>query len=176
MNVYAEDWEKALQRQPGVRDCVVIGLERGGNAEPYAVLVMTGPGATAASAVERANQTLAEYQKIRRWSVWPEPDFPRTPTQKPILPAIREVVQKTAALGKTPDGDPLPGLIAQITGRPVQANSKRSEEHTSELQSRLHLVCRLLLEKKNPPRRPPAWLPILRTPRLPPGPTPPRSR
>src|SRR5687768_17786007 len=32
----------------------------------------------------------------------------------------------------------------------------RSEEHTSELQSRLHLVCRLLLEKKNkicaPPR------------------------
>src|SRR2546429_6591917 len=26
--------------------------------------------------------------------------------------------------------------------------SKRSEEHTSELQSRLHLVCRLLLEKK----------------------------
>src|SRR5687768_18077271 len=27
--------------------------------------------------------------------------------------------------------------------------SGRSEEHTSELQSRLHLVCRLLLEKKN---------------------------
>src|SRR2546429_4118458 len=27
--------------------------------------------------------------------------------------------------------------------------SVRSEEHTSELQSRLHLVCRLLLEKKN---------------------------
>src|SRR2546429_1594103 len=26
---------------------------------------------------------------------------------------------------------------------------ERSEEHTSELQSRLHLVCRLLLEKKN---------------------------
>src|SRR2546429_3350544 len=28
---------------------------------------------------------------------------------------------------------------------------KRSEEHTSELQSRLHLVCRLLLEKKKLP-------------------------
>src|SRR5687768_18366745 len=27
-------------------------------------------------------------------------------------------------------------------------DSQRSEEHTSELQSRLHLVCRLLLEKK----------------------------
>src|SRR2546429_2413604 len=30
-----------------------------------------------------------------------------------------------------------------------QATLFRSEEHTSELQSRLHLVCRLLLEKKN---------------------------
>src|SRR2546429_2536835 len=30
----------------------------------------------------------------------------------------------------------------------------RSEEHTSELQSRLHLVCRLLLEKKKKPVRP----------------------
>src|SRR2546422_4584355 len=28
------------------------------------------------------------------------------------------------------------------------AEGRRSEEHTSELQSRLHLVCRLLLEKK----------------------------
>src|SRR2546422_7873705 len=33
-------------------------------------------------------------------------------------------------------------------GRDVAARGPRSEEHTSELQSRLHLVCRLLLEKK----------------------------
>src|SRR5690554_7531912 len=32
--------------------------------------------------------------------------------------------------------------------RDLNANLKRSEEHTSELQSRPHLVCRLLLEKK----------------------------
>src|SRR5205809_3768721 len=31
----------------------------------------------------------------------------------------------------------------------MRPEAKRSEEHTSELQSRLHLVCRLLLEKKN---------------------------
>src|SRR2546429_7266925 len=40
-----------------------------------------------------------------------------------------------------------------ISGSPtlfyrVMYNAERSEEHTSELQSRLHLVCRLLLEKK----------------------------
>src|SRR5687768_17873845 len=32
--------------------------------------------------------------------------------------------------------------------RPPRGRHPRSEEHTSELQSRLHLVCRLLLEKK----------------------------
>src|SRR2546429_2522033 len=32
--------------------------------------------------------------------------------------------------------------------RYIQRGARRSEEHTSELQSRLHLVCRLLLEKK----------------------------
>src|SRR5438309_7705439 len=32
--------------------------------------------------------------------------------------------------------------------RPPPANMRRSEEHTSELQSQFHLVCRLLLEKK----------------------------
>src|SRR2546422_8404544 len=33
-------------------------------------------------------------------------------------------------------------------GEPCPTSRMRSEEHTSELQSRLHLVCRLLLEKK----------------------------
>src|SRR5690554_7166769 len=33
--------------------------------------------------------------------------------------------------------------------RPMSSSRFRSEEHTSELQSRPHLVCRLLLEKKN---------------------------
>src|SRR2546422_7590579 len=32
--------------------------------------------------------------------------------------------------------------------RPAPGRCRRSEEHTSEIQSRLHLVCRLLLEKK----------------------------
>src|SRR2546429_6961006 len=38
------------------------------------------------------------------------------------------------------------------TYRCVEQSYDRSEEHTSELQSRLHLVCRLLLEKKNTTR------------------------
>src|SRR6267143_1992111 len=37
---------------------------------------------------------------------------------------------------------------AAVVGHPVTQHGDRSEEHTSELQSQFHLVCRLLLEKK----------------------------
>src|SRR3989449_5481917 len=37
---------------------------------------------------------------------------------------------------------------ARVIDTPISEAAIRSEEHTSELQSRLHLVCRLLLEKK----------------------------
>src|SRR2546422_2727679 len=39
-----------------------------------------------------------------------------------------------------------------VTSGPLTQARVRSEEHTSELQSRLHLVCRLLLEKKKKKR------------------------
>src|SRR5687768_17815946 len=42
----------------------------------------------------------------------------------------------------------LDNALATIAGASVSVGLSRSEEHTSELQSRLHLVCRLLLEKK----------------------------
>src|SRR5256884_6045456 len=38
--------------------------------------------------------------------------------------------------------------LGKVPTGPLGRTSLRSEEHTSELQSRLHLVCRLLLEKK----------------------------
>src|SRR2546422_6444968 len=46
-----------------------------------------------------------------------------------------------------------PGKLARSSGKSAltefaTSTAFRSEEHTSELQSRLHLVCRLLLEKK----------------------------
>src|SRR3712207_8763804 len=40
----------------------------------------------------------------------------------------------------------------------------RSEEHTSELQSRQYLVCRLLLEKQTSPHIPPLPIPLLHSP------------
>src|SRR3712207_7614096 len=46
------------------------------------------------------------------------------------------------------------GLFAQLVGQRLHAlGQPRSEEHTSELQSRQYLVCRLLLEKKKTSNR-----------------------
>src|SRR5258708_26534171 len=53
-------------------------------------------------------------------------------------------------------GNPLNALAwlaDKLSGLPI--TSARSEEHTSELQSPDHLVCRLLLEKKKPRHDPP---------------------
>ena len=48
--------------------------------------------------------------------------------------------------------DKLADAVVSTLG-PNGRNVIRSEEHTSELQSRLHLVCRLLLEKKKPQKK-----------------------
>src|SRR3712207_8570448 len=41
-----------------------------------------------------------------------------------------------------------PDIGSQVEGASLERQGRRSEEHTSELQSRQYLVCRLLLEKK----------------------------
>src|SRR3712207_8745693 len=48
------------------------------------------------------------------------------------------------------------GMALAGVGRVGGDHHARSEEHTSELQSRQYLVCRLLLEKKNP-KSAPTW-------------------
>src|SRR5579859_6775581 len=87
LNIYPEDVEAELRKQEGVRDCVVVPSGPEANAEPSAILLMkSSSGASlqaAREAIERANVSLAEYQRVRRWVLWPEPDFPRTPAGKP---------------------------------------------------------------------------------------------
>ncbi|HEY6230606.1 MAG TPA: 1-acyl-sn-glycerol-3-phosphate acyltransferase, partial [Pyrinomonadaceae bacterium] len=89
LNIYPEDLEIVVRKQHGVRDCVIIPFERGGNAEPCAVLLMQDSNESdARAAIDTANASLAEYQRIQRWFLWPELDFPRTSTGKPRLPVI----------------------------------------------------------------------------------------
>jgi long-chain acyl-CoA synthetase len=130
MNIYPEDLEAALRQQPEVKDCVVVGIERGGNAEPCAVVITHGQ-ALLAEAVQRANQALAEFQRINLWMRWPEEDFPRTNTQKPRRNVIAEIARAEVEsrspllaesarekLGAQTYGN-LSELIARISGRSV---------------------------------------------------------
>src|SRR2546422_8313703 len=58
-----------------------------------------------------------------------------------VLPHVPLLLPRTPWVGV--------GHVGQLLVRKHRAlQAQRSEEHTSELQSRLHLVCRLLLEKK----------------------------
>jgi long-chain acyl-CoA synthetase len=163
MNIYPEDLEAALRREPEVRDCVVVGLERGGNAEPCGVLLLreVTSGKTtrevtsrnmsrdeasvkrprhAAGIVARVNASLAEYQRMRCWFLWPEADFPRTATGKPKLAEIRAAVELqwgTAERGARPAATN--GGIIEMISRLRPAAGGGSVNAHANLQTDLNL-------------------------------------
>jgi len=138
MNVYPEDLEAALRRLPEVKDAVVVALPRNGNAEPCAAIILRDRAADPGPIVKRANEFLAEYQRMTTWYVWPEDDFPRTSTQKPRRNVIQQAVQAQVAQ-KTPDqmySSPLAELIGRITGRlPARLAANASLESDLNLSS-----------------------------------------
>src|SRR2546422_7750650 len=80
----------------------------------------------------------------------------RRPPRSTLFP-YTTLFRSRAAARRSCGGDPRvsgpyePGassVRAASRRRRLHRHQERSEEHTSELQSRLHLVCRLLLEKK----------------------------
>jgi long-chain acyl-CoA synthetase len=94
MNIYPEDLEHALNSQPEILDCAVISWETASGPEPLAVLILSNESSDPGDAVKEANQRLNQYQQIRRWIVWPEPDFPRTPTRKVRKPVVTDTVRR----------------------------------------------------------------------------------
>lgn len=128
MNLYPEDLENALRRQPEVRDCVVLETAPAGNPEACAVLILRDPNMQPDRVIEKANRSLAEYQHIRRWLVWPDEDFPRTPTQKPQTKIIQEFINAhfQGRPFENAGGETLTDLIARITGRAVRGSCPES--------------------------------------------------
>ena len=132
LNLHPEDLEAAIEIEPGVKACAVVGVDTPAGPEPCAVLAFRGARAQAATAIEHANGRLAEFQRISRWELWPEPDLPRTSTGKVRRKAVakwlakkNEAAEKNGALNgavhsngtsKSENGDWLLALIAQITG------------------------------------------------------------
>lgn len=118
-NVFPEDLEAALDRQPEVRASTVVAYEGPAGPEPVAVLVLRNREGRADEAVSRANATLAPHQRLRRWLVWPEPDFPRTPgTQKVRKSEVAERVRGQLAEGRAGQdaASPLERMIVAAGG------------------------------------------------------------
>jgi long-chain acyl-CoA synthetase len=118
LNIYPEDLEAALLRQPGVRAAAVVEGRGPQGPHAVAVLVMRSAVEDVAETVRAANRELAEFQQIRHWTIWPEPDLPRTSTGKVLR---REV---TAALAASTEEAPiaaasgggLGSILQRITG------------------------------------------------------------
>src|SRR5438045_6275425 len=87
-------------------------------------------------------------------SVFPPKNPDRSPTAPPITIATRAAANPTISDTREPTmiSDSMSAPESSVPRRCAAdggAYTARSEEHTSELQSLRHLVCRLLLEKKN---------------------------
>ncbi len=94
LNIFPEDIEKQLKARPEVEDCVVLPVQSGSDQEPCAVLLLKSGTNSADSVIELANRELAEYQRIRKWVLWPDVDLPRTSTGK---------VKQEAIVGRLPE-------------------------------------------------------------------------
>jgi long-chain acyl-CoA synthetase len=131
VNLHPEDLEAAIEQEPNVAACAVVAMETAYGPEPCAVLAMRGNGDRAAAAIEGANRRLAEFQRLRRWVLWPEPDLPRTSTGKVRRKAVASwlaEIQAAALTARTGENaaagagafaassDWLVVLIAQISG------------------------------------------------------------
>ena len=125
VNIHPEDLEAAIEEQPGVAACAVVAVDTPSGPEPCAVLAMRGPAEQAGPAIGNANIRLAEFQRVRRWVLWPEPDLPRTSTGKVRRKAVAAWLAKNqqSRNGSRPSqavapasSDWLLSLIATVTG------------------------------------------------------------
>jgi len=140
LNVYPEDLEAELRKEALVRDCVVIGLEREGNAVPCAVLLLRDAHADARATVQRANERLAQFQQMHQWYVWPEPDFPRTPTHKPMLKQIKETVEREIDGGRSRStagaatANPIDQILSRISGHTATSSDGATQLQLSSIE------------------------------------------
>jgi long-chain acyl-CoA synthetase len=128
--VHPADVEQALIRDARVRDAAVVGLERpGGDIQVHAVLILHDP-ADADAVVRQANSQLGGHQQVRGFTVWPEEEFPRTPTLKVKKPEVLAWIQAASTDAPPPSstdaaaaaaGSAIERLVSHLEGVPADA-------------------------------------------------------
>jgi len=134
LNIHPQDLEAVLRRQPGLRDCLIVGYDSAAGPAPAAVLI--ADGAALQSAVDGANRELATFQQIRYWLRWPQPEFPRTSTGKVLRRQVQSWAQQSLAGGGVGVVDPSDRLLEVL--RRLGA-AKQAVTSSDRLAEDLHL-------------------------------------
>jgi long-chain acyl-CoA synthetase len=105
-NVYPEDIENALAADPRIEAlatplrpavATIVGLQRPGEDIQVHAVFLVKDKEQVASIVRDTNVKLSSNQQIRDWTIWPEEEFPTTPTQKVKK---RFVVERLLTMGR----------------------------------------------------------------------------
>jgi long-chain acyl-CoA synthetase len=151
LNIHPEDVEAALNAQAGVEASAVVPLQTNRGTEPVAVLLFRGSQDEAERAVIGANQRLADFQRVRRWKIWPELELPRTSTGKIQRRKVAEWVNAHSAEAEVAGAasDSLLALILSITGaRPGKQDDSARLEEDLQLDSLGRVQLQSALEEK----------------------------
>ena len=134
VNLHPEDLEAAFEPELEVTACAVVPIDTPTGPQPCAVLALRSTPERAPAILQRANTRLPEFQRIRRWAIWPEPDLPRTSTGKIKRASVaswltsREANNGSAArstpASASTSTDWLLTLITQITSEGLPAESE----------------------------------------------------
>lgn len=147
-NVFPEDVERVLNALDEVTESAVVGVNTEAGETVHAVLVIHA-GANAESVVAAANASLEDHQKIRGFTVWSEPELPRTEgTRKLKRREIRSrILGELPARSASKQADAgIEGLLGKwSSGRAITGNTSLEDLGLSSL-DRVELM--VALEQK----------------------------
>jgi long-chain acyl-CoA synthetase len=148
LKIYPTDLETALDRQPEIKASAVIG----NGTEALAVLIPRDEQVNLNAAVQRANETLAEFQRIRHWIVWPKSDFPRTPGTRKVIKAqiaeaVKTILQPSTSGASDNDLAPLSlpviSRIAHVESAALSASANLADDLKLDSLGRVELLSAL---------------------------------
>jgi long-chain acyl-CoA synthetase len=148
LNVYPEDVESVLNTFPEIRDSAVIGTDH-----VHAVLILN-PQADAGALIERANNRLESHQRIRDWSIWPDDNFPRTPSTLKLK--RHEIADRLVAKAGRTSSPTLPELHAMSSLERVELLSELENKYQVELDEDSFANLKSTRELENWLQHPPA--------------------